>query len=292
MVNFTRYESSLFTVANLSLGLQLYVVALIRHRSSPSMFHYRYFLTTFKIWNLIFTIIATFLIRPEPYEPLVAEVFNKFVIYSGETGANLMLSLLPYSAINILLNHVYLMIYRLSAIHDNRLARQIFLLSKWKFGIFILFQVITIVGMNSNDRFYTRELLVRELLLKGQPISEIYFLYFGSIFASLILIGFTFAHLRTFSSPNLQLHKQLAILLTLQLTTFFSYFAVAALPVKVQFFFILGCGGVNSAFTVLLIGPYRDHIYRKLIFPIISKVREHSASVGQDVPMVNLTSNR
>ncbi|KAI6180206.1 hypothetical protein M3Y98_00694800 [Aphelenchoides besseyi] len=239
MVNFTRYESSLFTVANLSLGLQLYVVALIRHRSSPSMFHYRYFLTTFKIWNLIFTIIATFLIRPEPYEPLVAEVFNKFVIYSGETGANLM-----------------------------------------------------IVGMNSNDRFYTRELLVRELLLKGQPISEIYFLYFGSIFASLILIGFTFAHLRTFSSPNLQLHKQLAILLTLQLTTFFSYFAVAALPVKVQFFFILGCGGVNSAFTVLLIGPYRDHIYRKLIFPIISKVREHSASVGQDVPMVNLTSNR
>jgi hypothetical protein len=77
------YEFILHAITCITICIQLYVIYVIYLRSPKNMKEYRFFLITFTVWDLIFTLILGVLLQPDPVGRLLSARMRGLSGYFG-----------------------------------------------------------------------------------------------------------------------------------------------------------------------------------------------------------------
>jgi hypothetical protein len=105
---------------------------------------YRFFLNYFTIWDLCFTVILGFVLQPDPIGKNASVRLYGIASYLGPTIQMISVGFLIYITLNVLLSQLYCLIYRYSAVHDDKSFQQFFLSVKAKVVCIVFGQLFSI----------------------------------------------------------------------------------------------------------------------------------------------------
>ncbi|KAI6170843.1 Na+ channel domain containing protein [Aphelenchoides bicaudatus] len=246
-MNARLYVGILDGVTIFTFIVQAYVFYLVQFKSPKSMKEYRYFLNTFTIWDMIFTIAASTSLAPNS----VQGIFGAEVAGWGRSfRPELQLFCLGfgfYSAALVIMSQDYCLIYRFTVVWLDKRVHEFFMSTPSKIGWFVFQQSIAIfLGTFSYfacvqpNEFAARVALeppeIQQRLTKfviwfdvGNSMSAIWFSITLVIcfMISETLCGFLIfmimKHLRRnsdkFSKTTYKLHRQLTLLLAVQVAS-------------------------------------------------------------------------
>uniref|UniRef100_A0A915E8J4 Uncharacterized protein n=1 Tax=Ditylenchus dipsaci TaxID=166011 RepID=A0A915E8J4_9BILA len=244
------YERLLFLITTFSVLIQAYVILLVVKVSPSSMKTYRYFLISYTIWDLLFTIVLGFVLDIDVKLPLMAGGYiNGLAKYCGPHGGILALSFFTFLAGGLMYSMINGLVFRYAAVQTDPTFMQWLMKPMtyvWSFLMAIL--IAFIAGFSvylalSKPETYDHDLPLPEFqavikdIANGQVIVNLnpfewptirmaIVLIFGFMAAQVAAFLLGFATLRNlnrnarfFSQKTFRMHLQFTVVLCIQIAT-------------------------------------------------------------------------